>query len=152
MAVVGQNATLLHEIPLFTSQEPVNNILLYKVNDLHSTTHTYTDIHVFIYRAWKHQFWCSVVPIVSRAGLWWAALCLWLVSMLKAAVCIPAVRCVPEPEDWAVCGGMMPARTQRQSEYYVSIIEKLKPTKSGRQRQEMICVYVFDKLIIILSH
>ncbi|XP_053199326.1 semaphorin-4F [Scomber japonicus] len=30
VAVVGQNATLLHEIPLFTSQEPVNNILLYK--------------------------------------------------------------------------------------------------------------------------
>nr|XP_046236279.1 semaphorin-4F [Scatophagus argus]XP_046236280.1 semaphorin-4F [Scatophagus argus]XP_046236281.1 semaphorin-4F [Scatophagus argus] len=30
VAVVGQNATLLQEIPLFTSQEPVNNILLYQ--------------------------------------------------------------------------------------------------------------------------
>ncbi|XP_044039284.1 semaphorin-4F isoform X2 [Siniperca chuatsi] len=30
VAVVGQNATLLQEIPLFTSQEPVNNILLHK--------------------------------------------------------------------------------------------------------------------------
>lgn len=31
MAVVGQNVTLLQETPLFTSQEPVNNILLHKV-------------------------------------------------------------------------------------------------------------------------
>ncbi|KAL2079472.1 hypothetical protein ACEWY4_025216 [Coilia grayii] len=30
VAVVGQNATLLQEIPLFSSQEPVNNIILYK--------------------------------------------------------------------------------------------------------------------------
>ncbi|XP_049424999.1 semaphorin-4F isoform X1 [Epinephelus fuscoguttatus] len=30
VAVVGQNATLLQEIPLFTAQEPVNNILLHK--------------------------------------------------------------------------------------------------------------------------
>ncbi|KAM4537389.1 semaphorin-4F [Odontesthes bonariensis] len=30
VAVVGQNATLLQEIPLFTSQEPVNNILLHQ--------------------------------------------------------------------------------------------------------------------------
>ncbi|XP_076026933.1 semaphorin-4F [Genypterus blacodes] len=30
VAVVGQNASLLQEIPLFPAQEPVNNILLYK--------------------------------------------------------------------------------------------------------------------------
>ncbi|CAI5668478.1 unnamed protein product [Oreochromis niloticus] len=30
VAVVGQNVTLLQETPLFTSQEPVNNILLHK--------------------------------------------------------------------------------------------------------------------------
>ncbi|XP_036406982.1 semaphorin-4F [Megalops cyprinoides] len=30
VSVVGQNATLLQEIPLFTAQEPVNNILLHK--------------------------------------------------------------------------------------------------------------------------
>ncbi|XP_008290286.1 semaphorin-4F [Stegastes partitus] len=30
VAVVGQNATLLQEIPLFTSQEPINNILLHQ--------------------------------------------------------------------------------------------------------------------------
>ncbi|XP_062372352.1 semaphorin-4F [Sardina pilchardus] len=30
VAVVGQNATLLEEIPLFSSQDPINNILLYK--------------------------------------------------------------------------------------------------------------------------
>ncbi|XP_070711057.1 semaphorin-4F [Pempheris klunzingeri] len=30
VAVVGQNATLLQEIPLFTSKEPVNNILLHQ--------------------------------------------------------------------------------------------------------------------------
>ncbi|KAG9330233.1 hypothetical protein JZ751_026027 [Albula glossodonta] len=30
VAVLGQNATLLQEIPLFTAQEPVNNILLYQ--------------------------------------------------------------------------------------------------------------------------
>lgn len=31
VAVVGQNSTLLHEIPLFTAQEPINNILLHQV-------------------------------------------------------------------------------------------------------------------------
>lgn len=31
VAVVGPNATLIEEIPLFSAQEPVNNILLYKV-------------------------------------------------------------------------------------------------------------------------
>ncbi|KAF7657398.1 hypothetical protein LDENG_00027570 [Lucifuga dentata] len=30
VAVVGQNTTMLQEIPLFTAQEPVNNILLHK--------------------------------------------------------------------------------------------------------------------------
>uniref|UniRef100_A0A674CAR5 Semaphorin-4F-like n=1 Tax=Salmo trutta TaxID=8032 RepID=A0A674CAR5_SALTR len=30
VAVVGQNTTILQEIPLFTAQEPVNNILLHK--------------------------------------------------------------------------------------------------------------------------
>ncbi|KAJ8382446.1 hypothetical protein SKAU_G00032240 [Synaphobranchus kaupii] len=30
VSVVGQNATLLQEVPLFTAQEPVNNILLYQ--------------------------------------------------------------------------------------------------------------------------
>lgn len=81
-----------------------------------------------------------MVLFVSRAGLWWAALCLWLVSRLKAAVCIPAVRCVPEPEDWAVCGAQRkkPAGPQQQSEYYISITEKLKTPKSAMQRQEMV--------------
>lgn len=39
MAVVGQNVTLLQETPLFTSQEPVNNILLHKVE--RTCTYTY---------------------------------------------------------------------------------------------------------------
>lgn len=39
VAVMGQNATLLQEIPLFTSQEPVNNILLHQVEHLHSYSH-----------------------------------------------------------------------------------------------------------------
>lgn len=34
VAVVGQNTTLLQEIPVFTSEEPVNNILLHQVNIL----------------------------------------------------------------------------------------------------------------------
>ena len=41
MAVVGQNATLLQEIPLFTSQEPVNNILLHQVEHLQINSHSY---------------------------------------------------------------------------------------------------------------
>lgn len=39
MAVVGQNATLLQEIPLFTAQEPVINILLHQVEHLHTYSH-----------------------------------------------------------------------------------------------------------------
>uniref|UniRef100_A0A3Q4GTG9 Sema domain-containing protein n=1 Tax=Neolamprologus brichardi TaxID=32507 RepID=A0A3Q4GTG9_NEOBR len=39
VAVVGQNVTLLQETPLFTSQEPVNNILLHKVE--RTCTYTY---------------------------------------------------------------------------------------------------------------
>lgn len=31
VAVVGPNANLIEEVPLFSAQEPVNNILLYKV-------------------------------------------------------------------------------------------------------------------------
>lgn len=31
VAVVGPNATLIEEVSLFSAQEPVNNILLYKV-------------------------------------------------------------------------------------------------------------------------
>ncbi len=31
VAVVGPNATLIEEVPLFSAQESVNNILLYKV-------------------------------------------------------------------------------------------------------------------------
>lgn len=31
VAVVGENATFLQELSLFTSQEPVNNILLHRV-------------------------------------------------------------------------------------------------------------------------
>lgn len=31
VAVVDQNTTLLQEIPLFPSQEPINNILLHEV-------------------------------------------------------------------------------------------------------------------------
>lgn len=36
--VVGQNTTLLQEIPLFSSQEPITNILLHKVEDMHPYT------------------------------------------------------------------------------------------------------------------
>lgn len=75
-----------------------------------------------------------MVPRVSRAGLWWAALCLWLVSRLKAALCIPAVRCVPEPEDWAVCGAEMkqPAGPQLQSEYYRNITMNWKTSRNEK--------------------
>lgn len=37
MAVVDQNTTLLQEIPLFPSQEPINNILLHQVEHSHAT-------------------------------------------------------------------------------------------------------------------
>lgn len=41
VAVVGQNTTLLQEIPLFPSQEPINNILLHQVEHWHTTTLSY---------------------------------------------------------------------------------------------------------------
>lgn len=46
MEVVDQNATLLQEIPLFSSQEPVNNILLHKVDAavVNSSGHTTSDL------------------------------------------------------------------------------------------------------------
>lgn len=48
VAVVGQNATLLQEVPLFSSLEPVNNILLHQVGHIHfphllQTNPCYTD-------------------------------------------------------------------------------------------------------------
>lgn len=47
--VVGQNSTLLQEIPLFTSLEPINNILLHKVEHMHLHTYfTHTVVCVFI--------------------------------------------------------------------------------------------------------
>lgn len=135
VAVVGQNATLLQEIPLFTSQEPVNNILLHQVEHLHNYSHilhTHRYMHTVMYSAYKNVFAC-----VSRARLWWAALCLWLKSRLKAVLCITAVRCVPELEAWAVCGaqGKKPAGSQQQSEYYRNTTMKWKTSKNQRRRQ-----------------
>lgn len=114
MAVVGQNTTLLQEIPLFSSQEPVNNILLHQVL-AQFFTHM---LHISI---------CSVLqlsgsvmsPFVCRVWLWWAAPCLWLGSRLKAVLCTPTVKSVPEPEGWAVIGAQRrpPAGPPLQSEY-----------------------------------
>lgn len=75
-------------------------------------------------------------PCVSRAGLWWAALCLWLVSRLKAALSIPAVRCAPEPEDLVVCGALRktPAGAQQQSEFYRNISGNWKQSKNENPR------------------
>lgn len=121
--VVGQNATLLQEIPLFTSHEPINNILLHKVG-VHASMYydfTHRVIHLQCRGISAPLLSVSViVPCVSRARLWWAALCLWLVSRPKVALCIPTVRCAPGPEDWAVCGARRkkPAGAQRQSEHY----------------------------------
>lgn len=47
VAVVGQNATLLQEIPLFTSQEPVNNILLHQVAHLQINSRSETHRHKY---------------------------------------------------------------------------------------------------------
>lgn len=41
MAVVDQNTTLLQEIPLFPSQEPINNILLHQVEHTQLFPHTH---------------------------------------------------------------------------------------------------------------
>lgn len=109
MAVVDQNTTLLQEIPLFSSQEPINNILLHQVE--HSLSHCYPKQTGFF-----HAHMCLLH--VSRVALWWVAPCPWLKSRLKAAVFIPAVWSVPEPEVWAVCGApkKKPAQKQQQSE------------------------------------
>lgn len=73
-------------------------------------------------------------PCVSRAALWWAALCLWLVSRPKAALHISAVRCVPEPEAWAVCGAQRkkPAGPQQQSECYRNITVNWKTSRNEK--------------------
>lgn len=47
---------------------------------------------------------CALLPGWCRARLWWAAPSLWPGSRLRAVPCMPAARCVPEPEGWAVCG------------------------------------------------
>lgn len=127
--VVNQNTTLLQEIPLFSPQEPINNILLHKVKDMNLYTHTHTSVLLLGDSL--------IVLCVSRARLWWAALCLWLVSRLKAALCIQTVRCVPEPEDWAVCGTQKkkPAGTQTQSEYYWNITQNRTICRKKNQRQ-----------------
>lgn len=55
VAVVGHNATLLQELTLFTSQEPVNNILLHQVFAhafAQTRTHTHThaaNAHAYVY-------------------------------------------------------------------------------------------------------
>lgn len=56
---------------------------------------------------------------VSRAKRWWAARSRWLKSRLKAALCTPAVRSVPEPEELAASGAQRtkPADSHSQSEY-----------------------------------
>lgn len=106
MAVVDQNTTLLQEIPLFPSQEPINNIVLHQVEHWHATVPSYRHNSVMHTRLLR----------VSRVALWWAAPCLWLRSRLKAAVFIPAARCVPEPEVWAVCGARKKKSAQKQQQ------------------------------------
>uniref|UniRef100_A0A8C4ZK19 Sema domain-containing protein n=1 Tax=Gadus morhua TaxID=8049 RepID=A0A8C4ZK19_GADMO len=44
VAVVGQNTTLLQEVPLFPADQPINNIVLHKV-ETHTHTHTNTHTH-----------------------------------------------------------------------------------------------------------
>lgn len=77
-----------------------------------ASAHDYALIRTCLCRA--HTCWLRV----SRVRLWWAATCMWPESPLKAAVFIPAVRCVPEPEVWVVNGTQRkkPARKQQQSE------------------------------------
>lgn len=61
MAVVGQNTTLLQEIPLFTAQEPVISILLHQVEHLHTYSHVlhkHTDVHGVISHAHKYAPLC----------------------------------------------------------------------------------------------
>ena len=140
MAVVGQNATLLQEIPLFTSQEPVNNILLHQVEHLQINSHSYCAKTHRHKKCPEYLLYYSVflrtVPCVSRAGLWWAALCLWLASRLKAALCIPAARCAPEPEAWAVCGAQprQPAGTRQPSEYYRNITMNWRASRKRKSK------------------
>lgn len=101
----------------------------------HLFTHTYcTNAQTCIHQS---AVPINVSPCVSRARLWWAALCLWLESRLKAALCIPAVRCVPEPEAWAVNGAQRkkPAGPQQQSEYCRNITMMWKTSRNEKQRQ-----------------
>lgn len=90
----------------------------------------HTDSLTLIYSVYINVFSC-----VSRARHWWAALCLWLKSRLKAVLCITAVKCAPEPEAWDVCGVIKPAFSQQQSEYEWNITMKWKTSKNQKQRQ-----------------
>lgn len=91
--------------------------------------HKHTDTLTLIY-----SVHINVFPCASRARLWWAALCLWLKSRLKAVLCITAVRCAPEPEAWAVCGAQVikPAFSQQKSEYNRNITMKWKNSKNQK--------------------
>lgn len=130
VAVVGQNASLLQEIPLFAAQEPVINILLHQVEPLHAHSHKHADMHAAML--------INIHPCASRARLWWAARCLWLKSRLKAAPCTPPARCVPEPEVWAASGAQRkkPAGPQQPSEYDRNISATWK-TRADRARKQL---------------
>uniref|UniRef100_A0A673FXA5 Sema domain-containing protein n=1 Tax=Sinocyclocheilus rhinocerous TaxID=307959 RepID=A0A673FXA5_9TELE len=54
VAVVGPNATLIEEVPLFSAQEPVNNILLYKT--LSVSLHKEGACAIMKYVTYKHSF------------------------------------------------------------------------------------------------
>lgn len=65
VAVVGQNATLLQEIHLFTPEEPVNNILLHQVDHMHPhstcsihSTAEVANIFLYFYTAFKKSSLC----------------------------------------------------------------------------------------------
>ncbi|MEQ2178352.1 hypothetical protein GOODEAATRI_013108, partial [Goodea atripinnis] len=79
----------------------------------------------------------SSTHFYGLAKRWWGARCLWLEYRLKAALSIPAVRSVPEPEEWAVSGAQRtkPAGSQKQSEYNRTIPKNNKMFESGNLGQ-----------------
>lgn len=62
VAVVDQNTTLLQEIPLFGSQEPVNNIVLHQVENSHAAVSSYR------HDSFMHRCACCTSPGSCSGG------------------------------------------------------------------------------------
>uniref|UniRef100_A0A665UVT1 Semaphorin-4F-like n=1 Tax=Echeneis naucrates TaxID=173247 RepID=A0A665UVT1_ECHNA len=118
VAVVGQNATLLREMSLFTAQEPVNNILLHKVELVHPSHIVWTSSNAEGCALYPN---CEVCARARGLGCVWKedassdhTLCSYLfaqfsvinLSAVSLLTLSPPERCHPSPRELKVSMGL----------------------------------------------